>query len=472
MQSAKRIIPKRINTLHCLFFVITAVCCGSLQPAFGQDNSPYSRYGIGDLAPGTHIINRAMGGVSAGFSEIYSINFSNPASYSTFYTERELKSKKLNAGRAILDVGMNFEGRTLSAPGKANSFKSNNAMFSYVQIGMPLKQGWGLSFGLRPVSRIGYKVYRNERLTDPNTGQPIDSAQTTFEGTGGAYLPSIGTGITILRKVRKHSQLEKLSIGLNLGYLFGEKDYSTRRALINDSVEYYKANYETQTNFNGVYFTAGLQYLFPVKKNLFITLGAYGNWGQSLDATKDIIRETYIFDQSLGNLRLDSVSDQRDIKGILEMPSNFTFGFLMQKYPDAQKGGWILGADFSQQNWSKYRIYGQSDSVRNKWDLRVGGQLNPAPKRNYFSNVAYRAGFSLGPDYIKVGQKLSLFSATVGLGLPVAFSRQAIYQRTFINLAFEYNKRGNNDNLLRENMYRLSVGFSLSDYWFIKRKYD
>lgn len=472
MQSAKRITLKRIKPLHCLFLTITAVCCGSFQPVFSQDNSPYSRYGIGDLAPGTHIVSRGMGGISAGYNEIFSINFSNPASYASFYTERELKSKKLVAGRAILDVGVNIEGRTLTAPGNVNSFKSNNALFSYMQIGVPLKQDWGLSFGLRPISRIAYRVFRRERLKDPFTGLPIDSAQTTFEGTGGAYLPSIGTGFTIFRKVRKDFQLEKLSVGLNMGYLFGEKDYSTRRSLINDSVEYYQANYETQTNFNGLYFSAGLQYMVPLKKNLFVTLGAYGSWGQNLDASQDILRETYFFDQNLGNLRLDSVSDRKDIKGVLKMPANYTLGFLMQRFPTNQQSGWIFGVDYSMQNWSQYRLHGQTDSVRDKWDLKVGGQFNPTPKRNYFSNVSYRAGFSMGPEYIKVGEKLSLFSASLGLGFPIAISRQAPYQRTFINIAFEYMKRGNNDNLLRENMYRLSIGFSLSDYWFIKRKYD
>jgi hypothetical protein len=58
------------------------------------------------------------------------------------------------------------------------------------------------------------------------------------------------------------------------------------------------------------------------------------------------------------------------------------------------------------------------------------------------------------------------------MGLPIAISRQAPNQLTVVNIAFEYMKRGNNDNLLKENAFRLSLGFSLSDFWFIKRKYD
>jgi hypothetical protein len=98
--------------------------------------------------------------------------------------------------------------------------------------------------------------------------------------------------------------------------------------------------------------------------------------------------------------------------------------------------------------------------------------LRPVPKRNYFSNVAYRAGFFIGPDYIKVDKKLPVFGATLGLGLPLAQSRQAPGQATVINMAFEFIKRGNNDNLLKENLFRFSLGFSLSDVWFVKRKYD
>jgi hypothetical protein len=41
-----------------------------------------------------------------------------------------------------------------------------------------------------------------------------------------------------------------------------------------------------------------------------------------------------------------------------------------------------------------------------------------------------------------------------------------------LNLAFEYLKRGNNNNLLKENLFRFSVGLNLSDLWFGKRKYD
>ncbi|MEK7225992.1 MAG: hypothetical protein AAB221_09945, partial [Bacteroidota bacterium] len=67
----------------------------AFNPVFSQDNSPYSRYGIGDIVPNTNILSRGMGGVSAAYSDILSINFSNPASYASFQSLVEPRSKKI-----------------------------------------------------------------------------------------------------------------------------------------------------------------------------------------------------------------------------------------------------------------------------------------------------------------------------------------------------------------------------------------
>lgn len=482
MQLVKLITPKKINTLRVKPAAFLILFFTAFQPAFSQDNSPYSRYGIGDLVPGMNINSRGMGGLSAAYNEVLSINFNNPASFSSFQTDKEAKSNKLKSGRAILDVGINFDSRTLKDPAFAERFTATNALFSYVQVGVPLKQNWGLSFGLRPISRISYKIRRRELLIDPNTSQPIDSAETLFTGSGGSYLASIGTGFSIYRRMKQGKKgefkgkdigEEKLSVGFTAGYLFGEKDYSTKRTLFNDTVAYNQANYETITNFGNLNFSAGIQYRVPLKKNMVLTIGAYGAWGQSVNATQDVLRETFVFDASIGEVRLDSVSDKREIKGKIELPSSVTAGFVLQKYAVINKeGGWLVGVDFVKQNWDNYRFYGQFDSVQSKWEIRVGGQINPIPKRNYFSNISYRFGFFMGPDYIKVGKKLNQIGGSFGLGLPLATTRQAPNQATVINLAFEYGKRGNNSNILSESLFRVSLGFSLSDFWFIKRKYD
>lgn len=474
MQLVKLITPKRIKTLHCFSLTVLVLFSCVAMPVFGQDNSPYSRYGIGDLVPSTNVSTRALGGISAGYTDFLSVNFNNPASYSSFQAIKEAKTNKLSSGRAILDIGVNAESRSLKQASNGDKFTASNLLFSYVQVGLPIKKNWGISFGLRPVSRISYNMFRNERLKDPLTGLPIDSANTTFTGDGGSYLASLGTGFALYSKKNEVGLEEKLSFGFNGGYYFGKKDYSTRRTLINDTVEYYRANYETKTTFGNLFFNAGLQYTKPLKNKMLLTVGAFGNWGQKLNAKQDLLRETFLYDATLGNIRLDSVSDIKDVNGKIEIPASYTIGFVLQKYAVINKeSGWLIGLDFNMQNWDKYRYYSQKDSVKNKWEIKAGGEFRPVPKRNYFSNVTYRFGIYGGPDYIKVGtKKLNQFGGSFGLGLPFKVSRQAPNQNTNINLTFEYGRRGNSNNVLSESLFRFSLGFSLSDIWFIKRKYD
>lgn len=469
MPLVKSITPKSINVLGVGRTLLIFLLLACIKPVFSQDNSPYSRYGLGDLVPNTNVLNRGLGGISAGYNNIYVINYSNPATYGSFETIKEQRAKKILVGRAILDVGLNFESRTLREPSNVNKFTASNALFSHVQIGVPLKPNWGLSFGLRPLTRVSYNMSKVERLNDPNTGLPIDSALTNNKGDGGSYIASIGTGYRI-----KFTDFEWLSFGVNVGYLFGKKDIQIRRAFLNDTVSYNSGNFQTLTTYGGVYFNGGIQYQTRLPKDIFLTLGAFGNIKQKIDARQDIIRETYYYDENVGYPTLDSVFRQEGIKGQIEYPASYTAGFVLQRYADTKKSGWLIGIDYSQHKWSGYTSYGLKDpNVTDGWNLKAGAQFSPLFRpTSYLSRVSYRAGLGIGKDYVLVGNDLPTFSASLGMGLPIEGARTNPGQFTLVNLAFEFIKRGNNDNILKENMFRVSLGLSLSDYWFRKKKYD
>jgi hypothetical protein len=472
MQSVKSITLKKISCLTYKQLAAIALLLGSQLMGLAQDNSPYSRYGLGDLTPNTHVLNRSLGGISAGYSDFSSINFTNPASYSSFQTIMEQRFKKPVYSRVILDIGVNYDNRTLREPNTTAKFAANNAQFSYIQLGMPLKKNWGLTFGLRPVSSINYKVVRRERLAG------IDSVITEFTGEGGAYLPTIGTGFAI----------KNFSIGFNGGYLFGRKSIVAKRGFLNDTVEYNRSNHTTNTSFGGLFFNAGLQYKIELGDNRDLTLGAFGNIKRNITASQDVVRETFVRDpNSFDDFTLDSVYTQKDIAGKITYPSSYGIGFVYRQDPNNAKkrtGSWLIGVDFLQSQWSQFRFYNQADAVQNNWELRTGVQIIPtipgatiagvAPKRSgYWSYVAYRAGMFVGKDYINTGKELPLLGFTFGMGLPLLnYNAAARGQATTINLALEYSKRGNNDNLLKENLFRVSLGLSLSDLWFAKRKYD
>lgn len=451
---------------------------------FAQDNSPYSRFGLGDQHPSTNIFNRGMAGISAAYSDpridglndprngkyYPSINFSNPASYSRFFAIKEASTKKLQYGRMLLDVGINFTSHALHEADNPQSFTSTNLYFSYLQLGVPLKKNWGLVLGLRPLTTIGYKIDRNERLYDPSTGSMIDSARTQFTGEGGSFLFNTGTGFAV----------RNFSLGVNVGYLFGKKDYGTHRIFNNDTVDYAASNHETRANYGGLFFNAGMQYRIDLSpdKLRYIQLGAFGNMQHKFNTHSDIIRETFIITQTDGSdLRIDSVLVQSDVKGKLVYPASYGAGIIVEQLPDVNKGGWLIGVDLLSTNWDNYSFNGQKDAVKTNWQLKVGGQIRPRLKDTYKSLLAYRAGAFFGDDYIYINnQKLPVWGITAGISLPIAnlkdASRRFRTQNSVVNISAEYLKRGTNDNPINEDLFRVSFGFTLSDFWFTKRKYD
>lgn len=443
---------------------------------YAQDNSPYSRYALGDAVPNTSIVTRGMGGVSAAYADPLSVNFNNPASYSAFRAYLDQRSRKANSGRVLFDVGVNFDNRTLKEVNPPQKFASSNAVFSYMQIGLPIKNNWGVNFGLRQLTRVGYKVVRFERLLDPVSGDPIDSTVTEFTGDGGTFLANIGTGFSVFNKAVGRNRRSNLNLGFNFGYLFGKKELFTKRAFINDTVEYKSSNHSSETSFGNIFINGGFQYHLDLDTAITFNFGAYGNLKQNMNGEQDIIRETFVRTDN-GDIRLDSVYQQNGVKGKVVYPASFGIGFSFERRIDVQNnkfGSWLIGADLEMTGWKDYRFYGLQDSVRNSWVVRVGGQIRPQPKgRNYFSNVAYRAGFFFGKDYIHVGKELPTMGLSFGIGLPIPnYNRLALNQASIINFAFEYIKRGNNDNSLKDNLFRISLGLSFSDLWFVKRRYE
>ena len=421
-----------------------------------QDNSPWSRYGLGDLVPSGNIANRGMGGVSAAYTDFQAINFLNPASYGSF-----------GAQRAIFDVGLDINSRTLRNPGGSN-YTSSNAYIPYIAAGFQIKpqkskMGWGLVFGLRPITKVSYNIVSRTRISAG------DSMATQYEGNGGSYQAFAGTGIAI----------KNFSIGVNGGYRFGSKDYSTRVFLLNDTVpdRYTPGIKDVKNNFGGAFAELGLQYRIPFNKTTSLTLGAYGSLQSKMKVRKDEKFESAFLAGESGIItRIDSVFQESDVRGTIEYPSSYGFGIM---YDATDKSKLSIGADFTTTKWKDYRYFNTADLLQNSWQIKAGAQFIPniqaeGKRTGYWSSVVYRAGFnySLEP-YTVTGNDMKSYGVSLGIGLPIRrFTFADINRSNFVNAAVEFGQRGNKTSPLRENYFRFSLGFCLSDVWFIKRKYD
>ncbi len=436
-------------------FTIFSVILFSNQ-LFAQENSPYSRYGIGDVVPNQNISTRGMGGISAGYSDPQSLNLVNPAALG-------------NTPTTIFDLGGEVDVRNLKSTTTPEKYKATNTLISYLQLGFPVASQkmmrknifWGMSFGLRPVTRISYKIETAGRLPG------IDSVRNLYEGSGGLTQANVSTGFRI----------KQFSFGLSSGYAFGNKDYSTKLALINDSIAYYKSNSGSLTRFGGGFLNAGLQYDIITKKKGLLRLGAYTNFQQTLNAKRETIAQTIDYDADGGIQNIDTVSYTTGEKGKLVLPATYGFGFTFT--PDSTRR-LLIGADLEMTNWKDYRFYGQPDALQNNFTIRAGMQYQPAkantPASNYWSFVKYRLGGYYGNDYVKLNNVNRLnYGVTVGAGLPLTSLQRLSYYREMVvlNTGIEYNARGNRQSFsIRENVVRFSIGLSMNARWFAKPKYD
>jgi hypothetical protein len=467
-------MPSVSITTSKLTFII---CLLSFVTASAQENSPYSRYGIGDLYPSQNIVNRAMGGLTAAYTDPVgqSINFSNPASYADFQRTPGV------GGRVLYDLGFSIDSRTLRSKAPIKKYSSANFIPSYLSLGFPIAKGLGGAFVVRPYSRINYSIIANTRLAG------IDSAQYLYEGNGGLNQAFFGLG----------KRWGNFSVGFNAGYMFGKKETNTRLGIFNTNTTdtgyapfYYKSNSGTITSLNKFFYSLGAIYDVNLKRipktdkrpeyEYGVRLGGTAMFKQTFKGSQDIIRETFEYDGAGGTVSLDSIYKTSGTAINVEIPAVYTIGAMFRKTivvdraTNSKYDVWTVGAELETSKWTQYRFGGISDRLNDYWQFRLGGQILPSTTSPaILGRSTYRVGVSFGRDYINAdGNGLKTFSGTFGMGIPIAVRNSYSSQFTKLNFAVEIGKRGSNVNNITENYIRFSVGLSLSDVWFRKRKYD
>ena len=456
MQSVKRIVSCT-SVFLSIFFPATLL--------LAQENSPYSRYGIGDLYPSQTIAARGLGGLTAAYSDGRTLNSDNPASYSDIKTY-------VNGGMFTFDVGVSIDARTLHNANPVAKYNSVDFIPSYILVGFPLnKHHLGMVAGLKPVSRINYSI--QSTVAD-------SSMHTLYNGSGGLNQAFVGIG----------KRWGGVSIGVNGGYLFGRKEISTNVILVNDSIGYHNGTVSSTGNFGSLFANAGVQVhlklgerkdsLSKITSSYALTIGASGTLKQNVNVSSDVLNETYFYSADGAILPYDTVKFLRNPTDKLVLPAMFNVGFMItnNQYPtgfsNVSENKWGIGAELSAGNWGNdYRYNNQKDQVVNNWLFRVGSTITPnIYSAGFFAHTIYRLGFYTGKDYINAdGNGLKTTAVTLGAGLRLRTQRYS-NQSTIINTAIEIGKRGTNVNNVTESFFKISVGLSLSDLWFIKRKYD
>jgi len=444
MYITNRFIMRSIMALGFLFIVATAVHAQK-DDAIGAF-SPYSFYGVGDLArPGTSF-NRAMGGIGTAVRTSRQINFLNPSALTAH-----------DSLSFMIDFGFESQNNYLAyyAPGATDLSTSafNSINIHHIVMSFPIAQKLTVGAGLFPYSSVGYKIQRHEERLD--IINEMGNIYYTYQGEGGINQLAFSLG---------YAATKNLSVGVQGQYYFGNID---RFSNIYFTTNPYFSNVESGSSLKVGNFgvSLGAQYDYPVnkKKDVHLTVGATYQFATSLGGR--YLDFAYV---ATGTLP-DTVRYREDKSASISVPQTISVGVSIRK-----GDLWLVGVEYVNQNWKGDILNNSSSqhrfSVTPNHFFKLGGEWTPQRYdfRNYFNRCTYRAGLNYEKTYMKFDDyRINDIGASIGAGFPIN------RWNTSVNISAEIGRRGTTQNhLIRETYFKVTVNFSLYDIWFLKHQID
>lgn len=432
---------------------------------FTRRNSPYSRYGIGDMYSTQFLPGLSTAGAfSATYNSAWDFSISNPASLGQIQS-------------TTFDIGVFYKHSQLREKSTGLSGAANDGNISFLSIAFPITRSWeverdtlrrgvpiqwGMSFSLLPHSTTAYDVRVIRNLTD------IGNVQYKYTGEGTRFRANWGNGI----------RYKGLSAGANIGVLFGTINDKTTITFLDSAYTYAFSNrIQTEENTIGLLWDLGLQYELKFKtpgrtpegkqkSRSGLVFGAYIGGSNNMRVLAKELEFRFG-----GAYATDTLVNTEDVKANMQLPLTVGGGIA---YNYGTK--WKLGANYESSLWNSFSYSERPISVANSYQVALGAEFTPdfLDFSNYFNRIRYRAGIYYGKDPRIVGSgvtayQLTKYGITFGLGLPV----KPLKSNTLghIQVGFEFGYLGNN-NLINEYFFQTNLAFSLNDgSWFRRYKF-
>ena len=431
--------------LAAFALTVSAQSASDTNQSYSGTNSPYSQYGLGELADQSSGFNRGMNGLGLAFREHNQVNQLNPASYSS-----------IDSLSFIFDVGISGQLTNFKEGNK--KVNARNADFDYLVAGFRAFRHVGVSIGLIPFSNIGYK-YSSKGYT--NADKSV-SYTNTYRGNGGLHQVYLGVGWELVKN---------LSIGANVSYMWGDYERAITNeynvATINTLRKYYTASV---SNYK---LDFGAQYTLPIGKKDKLTVGATFSPKQSLNSDP----ECKVLSVNSPTGVTDTISYK--INDGLSLPMTIGGG-ICYNHNNMLK----VGADYQMQRWSEigfpdyyvnngvswYDLNPNSFSDRHK--ITLGGEYcKNENARSFMSRMRYRIGASYTTPYLKINGKdgPKEISVSAGLGIPII---NAHNNRSFLNVSAQWVSQQASANMIDVNSFRINIGITFNERWFQKWKVE
>ena len=417
----------------------------ALSTAQSNSNSPYTRYGFGQLTDQSFGNSKAMGGIAYGLRNGLQVNASNPASYSA-----------VDSLTFLFDAGMSLQNANFNENGTKTNAK--NSTVDYIAMQFRLMKGLGMTAGFLPYSNVGYSMLKTSTI--PNSEDQYGSTTSqlaTYSGNGGLQQVFLGLGYNVLKS---------LSVGVNFSYLYGDITHTVSTGFSNSNA--FTSLWTEKIDVQDYKLDFGLQYTQKFSKKHAVTLGAVYSFA------KDLNSDGYRYIEKYNSTTLVSQSAD-SVANPCALPQTFGVGATY-----VYDNRLTIGADYTMQKWADVKFPTTVDNkfttqeglFSNRSKYSFGAEYLPNPiSRNYLKRIRYRIGAHYATPYAKVdGQEGAReYGVSFGFGLPLH-----LYQaKSVLNISGQYIKVSPKvKGMLEENYLRINVGLTFNERWFMKWKVD
>ncbi len=442
-------LPPRLS-----FHLLALLTLGAGLAARAQDvptptlNSPFSRFGVGDIVPQAYGAQLGMGRLGIAYNNLHIASPTNPASLGAL-------------GFASYQVGVGVQRTRLRSGGVQNVNVDGN--LQYLSLAFPLQNTLNdvldgregrirnsMLFSLTPYSRVGYEVQLTD--TDPQAGDVIND----FRGSGGFYRLQWGNAV----------KYEDFRFGVNLSYIFGRSNDLTGLLLPDQPgastltrTEAFRAR-GVEVQFGGQYdiVLAALEER-PTK---VLTLGAAGRLGNTLrgEALQFVTASRATALPTERDTILDATFDES-----VRLPSDVGIGAY---YRDVNH--YSVGFDVKRVAWDGYRsTLRPGERLSSSVEVSLGAEYTPDYQAygKFFPRIVYRVGGYMNQDPRPgVNNDAGL---TLGFGIPVVRPREEL---SYVNISLNAGRLAG-DSGISQSYIRFGLGFTLTDNsWFYKRRFN
>ena len=427
--------------------LLTAAACATTFAQSNGSNSSYSRFGLGTLNDQSQGFNKSMAGVGIGLRSGSRVNMANPASYAT-----------IDSISFIFDAGMNASLGTMHS--QDMRVNVNNCNIDYVNAGLRLRKGMGISFGFVPYTSIGYTFSTSSIVGKESVSTQIITKTDAYTGSGGLHQAYVGLGFNVLKG---------LSVGFNAGLIWGSYTHSTTETFSeggSQSSSYSGLTSTHEADIKTYKIDFGAQYTTRLTNIDHLTVGATASIGHKIKGEATMERYT------------SSDDDPTPItaKNPFDLPYCYGVGLGWQHKNTLQ-----VGADFKHELWGNCRMpaYDSSTgeytptkgSYMDRMKMAVGAQytIDPLDKK-YRNRIQYRMGVHYSTPYLKInganGPKE--YGITAGVGLPITNNYT---NRSVVNVGIQWLRRSPSaSTMITEDYLMFNIGLTYNDAWFMKFK--